>query len=79
MSYNAWITFLKRNKNKYKNIQLLSFVWKNKQAKLVTLHIDFVRQLHNEIQTLKQTCQDLEMQNNYLLAVVHYIDCHCEL
>lgn len=74
MSYNAWITFLQRNKSKYKNVKFLSFIWKNKQAKLVTLHIDYIAELHNEIQSLKKSCKNLELQNNYLISVVDYLE-----
>lgn len=68
---NHWNAFLQLNPRK--SIQHLSFLWKNKQSNLVTLHIDYVQQLHSQIATLKKTCCELELKNNYLeYTLVYY-------
>jgi hypothetical protein len=70
---NHWNAFLRVHKCGKKTIQHLSFIWKNKQSNLVTLHIDYVHQLHSQIATLKQTCCELELKNNYLeYTLVYY-------
>jgi YesN/AraC family two-component response regulator len=71
---NPWNTFLHNNKNNNLDIKALSAIYKNKQSSLVTLHIDYIENLHNEINTLKQICDELKLHNNYLSSIIM---CNC--
>lgn len=51
---NSWNNFLQDNAGKGLGRKELQYMYKNMSAMLVTLHIDYVAQLHNEIQTLRK-------------------------
>jgi YesN/AraC family two-component response regulator len=69
-SNNPWNTFLHINKNTNLDIKALSVMYKNKQSSLVTLHIGYIENLHNEINTLKKICDELKLHNNYLTSII---------
>ena len=65
MPQNEWIKFIKQKKE---SITQLSHLYKNEKSKLVTLHIDYVHDLHKKIDSLQKQCNELQWQVNYLTS-----------
>jgi hypothetical protein len=59
---NSWNQFLQENAGNGFNRKELQHLYKNNSSKLVTLHIDYIVYLHNEIQKLREELQNTKLQ-----------------
>jgi hypothetical protein len=76
--FNPWIDFVKRvspqlstNNTVHKHC-LLSHLYKNEMANLVTLDIHYIANMQERIDTLQKECVKLQLENTYLHNLLAY-------
>jgi hypothetical protein len=50
----------------FSRLRILSHLFKNKLAKLVTLQVDYVQYIHSQYQYYKNRCNELQQENDQL-------------
>lgn len=68
-----WIDFVRSHKNQdftgTHKFVVLSHLYKNKMANLVTVHIDYLSNLHYKNDSLQRMCLELEQEVSFLRNV----------
>jgi hypothetical protein len=75
MAPSAWNEFVKQqtSENAHMLPGQLSHLYKNKMSHLVTVHIDYIKQLHQTIAELQKQCMETQNENRYLKEVLYVI------
>lgn len=70
---NVWWEFVKAHrkevdhiKNRKERFQALSEMWKNEKASMISVHADYLLELHNANSTLKGDLERLRIENAQL-------------
>lgn len=54
----------------FSRLRILSDLFKNKLAKLVTLQVDYVQYIHSQYQYYKNLCNELQRENEQLKSCI---------
>lgn len=78
---NPWWEFVKTNMKDLKHIetrkdkfQLLSEMWENEKAKIVTVNVEYLLQLNNTIVDLKSQVYKLKEENDHMKKIMLLIE-----
>lgn len=78
---NVWWEFVKMHRKDVEHIKTrkerfraLSDMWKNEKANIITVHINYLSNLHNENATLKATINRTMLENAQLKEIMRLIN-----
>lgn len=57
----------------FSRLRILSHLFKNKLAKLVTLQVDYVQYIHSQYQYYKTRCSELQQENEQLKSCIELL------
>lgn len=57
-------------KSRKERFQIISFEWQNRKADLVFVNVYYLKQLQDTIDTLRKTVQQLQSENQTLIAAL---------
>lgn len=55
-------------------LQILSHLWKNKMAGLVTLHVDYITELHRKLQELETKVSQMRLHENIMSGYINLLE-----
>lgn len=73
----SWIEFANKEKTKLNcqdKFKIISHLWKNKKADIVTLNVNYVMELHEKISMLNNELLDYKNKYQKLLELCVFLD-----
>lgn len=79
----SWWDFVKSHYNEVQHIkgrkerfQMLSEMWKNEKAKMITVHSTYLLELHDKNASLRSQVETLLHENERLQEIIEYLKEH---